>query len=229
MRLLRLIFLSLAVGSLAAAPSPLTRDQVLADLARDLAAHFNLEGELQLELPKGWIPPAAAADHWRVELAEYPLLASSAMLVRLRLFGDGALAADASLVLRAVHGREVWVARQPLASGAIFDPSALETRRVDLFRERDALPTSAGDRGFIFARGVSAGRVLTWRDLARRPLVRKGDLVEVSVAEGQLTVTMKALAMESGAQGDVVTLRNPESRKDFVAVVTHENRVQVRF
>jgi len=180
-------------------------------------------------LPKGWVPPAAAADHWRVELAEYPLLASSAMLVRLRLFGDGALAADASLVLRAVHGREVWVARQPLASGAIFDPSALETRRVDLFRERDALPTSAGDRGFIFARGVSAGRVLTWRDLARRPLVRKGDLVEVSVAEGQLTVTMKALAMESGAQGDVVTLRNPESRKDFVAVVTHENRVQVRF
>jgi len=229
MRLLRLIILVLAVGSLAAAPSPLAREQVLADVARDLAAHFNLEGDLQLELPKGWAPPAAAADHWRVDLAEFPALASSAMLVRLRLFGDGALVADAALVLRAMHSREVWVARRPVVSGAIFDPAALDTRRVDLFRERDALPTSAGDRGFVFARGVSAGRVLTWRDLARRPLVRKGDLVEVSVAEGQLTVTMKALAMESGAQGDVVTLRNPESRKDFVAVVTHENRVQVRF
>ena len=229
MRLLRLIILSVAAGSLAAAPSPVAREQVLADAARDLTSHFNLEGELQLELPKGWAPPATAADHWRVELAEYPSLASSAMLVRMRLFGDGALAADASLVLRAVHSREVWVARQPVALGAIFDPTALDTRRVDLFRERDALPTSAGDRGFVFARGVSAGRVLTWRDLVRRPLVRKGDLVEVSVAEGQLTVTMKALAMESGAQGDVVTLRNPESRKDFVAVVTHENRVQVRF
>jgi len=229
MRLLRLIILSVAAGSLAAAPSPVAREQVLADAARDLTSHFNLEGEVQLELPKGWAPPATAADHWRVELAEYPSLASSAMLVRMRLFGDGALAADASLVLRAVHSREVWVARQPVALGAIFDPTALDTRRVDLFRERDALPTSAGDRGFVFARGVSAGRVLTWRDLVRRPLVRKGDLVEVSVAEGQLTVTMKALAMESGAQGDVVTLRNPESRKDFVAVVTHENRVQVRF
>jgi len=229
MRLLRLIILSVAAGSLAAAPSPVAREQVLADAARDLTSHFNLEGELQLELPKGWAPPATAADHWRVELAEYPSLASSAMLVRMRLFGDGALAADASLVLRAVHSREVWVARQPVALGAIFDSAVLDTRRVDLFRERDALPTSAGDRGFVFARGVSAGRVLTWRDLVRRPLVRKGDLVEVSVAEGQLTVTMKALAMESGAQGDVVTLRNPESRKDFVAVVTHENRVQVRF
>jgi len=229
MRLLRLIILSVAAGSLAAAPSPVAREQVLADAARDLTSHFNLEGEVQLELPKGWAPPATAADHWRVELAEYPSLASSAMLVRMRLFGDGALAADASLVLRAVHSREVWAARQPVALGAIFDSAVLDTRRVDLFRERDALPTSAGDRGFVFARGVSAGRVLTWRDLVRRPLVRKGDLVEVSVAEGQLTVTMKALAMESGAQGDVVTLRNPESRKDFVAVVTHENRVQVRF
>jgi flagella basal body P-ring formation protein FlgA len=40
---------------------------------------------------------------------------------------------------------------------------------------------------------------------------------------------MKALAMENGAQGDVVTVRNPESRKDFAAQVIDENRVQVRF
>ena len=65
--------------------------------------------------------------------------------------------------------------------------------------------------------------------LARRPLVRKGDLVEVTVSEGRLSLTMKALAMENGAQGDVVTVRNTESRKDFVAVVTHENQVRVRF
>ena len=58
--------------------------------------------------------------------------------------------------------------------------------------------------------------------------MRKGDLVEVSVNEGALSVTMKGLALESGAQGDIVTVRNPQSRKDFVAVVTHENRVQVR-
>jgi flagella basal body P-ring formation protein FlgA len=40
---------------------------------------------------------------------------------------------------------------------------------------------------------------------------------------------MKALAMENGAQGDTVTLRNPVSRKDFSALVVDENRVQVRF
>jgi flagella basal body P-ring formation protein FlgA len=76
---------------------------------------------------------------------------------------------------------------------------------------------------------VSAGRLLTWRDLARRPLVRKGDFVEVSATSGLLLVTMKALAMENGAQGETVTVRNPVSQKNFAAVVVDENRVQVRF
>lgn len=212
----------------AAVAAPFAREQLVADLSRDLAAHFNLDGELQIELPRTWSAPTTVASHWAVEVVEYPSIASSAMLVRVRVHGDGVLAADSSVVVRAAHLREVWIARQPIALGAIFDPASLDTRRVDLFRERDSLPTSAGDRSFVFNRSISAGRALVWRDLSRRPLVRKGDLVEVSVTEGALLVTMKGLALENGAQGDIVTIRNPQSRKDFVAVVTHENRVQVR-
>jgi flagella basal body P-ring formation protein FlgA len=35
--------------------------------------------------------------------------------------------------------------------------------------------------------------------------------------------------MENGAAGDTVTIRNPDSRKDFSAQVVAENRVQIRF
>jgi flagella basal body P-ring formation protein FlgA len=111
----------------------------------------------------------------------------------------------------------------------LFDPALLETRRVDLLRERDALPAAVGDRSYIFARAVPAGRLLTWRDIGRRPLVKKGEIVEVSAVDGALALTLKAIAMENGAQGDMVTVRNQESRKDFAAVVVDENRVQVRF
>ena len=127
------------------------------------------------------------------------------------------------------HGGIFIRTKTPLTVGTTFDPAALEARRVDLFREREALPAAVGDRSFIFARAVSAGRMLTWRDITRRPLVKKGDVVEVSANSGQLLVTMKALAMESGAQGDTVTVRNPVSLKNFAAVVVDENRVQVRF
>lgn len=234
MKLLRSLFLLLsaaccAVPSLRADQTPLTRDALVESLTRDVSSHFNLEGDLQLEFVRAWTPPNRVASTWTISVLEYPALAASTMLLRCRVLADGETAAETTFVLRAALLREVWVARQPLTIGSTFDPSLLETRRVDLFRERDVLPTAVGDNSFVFARPVASGRVLTWRDVSRRPLVRKGELVEVSAVDGLLNVTMKALAMENGAQGDTVTVRNPESRKDFPATVINEKRVQVRF
>ncbi len=209
--------------------TPLTREHLVSELTRHLAAHFNLDGELQLELLRPWSPPARLAKSWQLEVLEFPAVAGSSMLLRCRVLADGEPAPEWTLVLRASLWRDAWASRMPLAHGDTFDPSMLEVRRVDLFRERDALPAAVGDRSYAMTRSVAAGRLLTWRDVGRRPLVRKGQFVEVSAVEGQLVVTMKALAMENGAQGETVTVRNPESRKDFAAMVVDENRVQVRF
>jgi flagella basal body P-ring formation protein FlgA len=145
------------------------------------------------------------------------------------VLADGVPSGEATLTVRANLWRDAWVARQPLLNGATFDPALLETRRVDLFRERDALPATVGDQTFVIARAVNTGRVVTWRDIARRPLVKKGDVVEVTASEGMLSVTMKAMALQNGGQGEAVTFRNLESRKDFTAFVIDENRAQVRF
>ena len=212
-----------------ATPTPLTREHLISELTRHLASHFNLDGELQLELLRPWSPPSRLAKSWQLEVLEFPAVAASSMLLRCRVLADGEHASEWTLVLRASLWRDAWASRMPLANGDTFDPSMLEVRRVDLFRERDALPAAVGDRSYAMTRAVAAGRLLTWRDVGRRPLVKKGQFVEVSAVDGQLLVTMKALAMENGAQGEMVTVRNPESRKDFAAVVVDENRVQVRF
>ncbi|MDP3068765.1 MAG: flagellar basal body P-ring formation chaperone FlgA [Opitutaceae bacterium] len=206
-----------------------TREQVVAGLTRALVSHFNLEGDLQIELLRAWAVPARTALVWDLDVVEFPPVATSSMMLRTRILADGAPHAEVNIVIRAQLWRDAWATRQPVALGAGFDAAVLETRRVDLFRDREALPASVGDRSYIYARAVSAGRMLTWRDVARRPLVRKGDLIEVSATDGPLIVTMKALAMENGAQGDTITVRNPESRKNFSALVIDESRVQVRF
>jgi len=230
-----LLSLLLAGGAVSAAaqapagPAPLERERFLGALAAELSAHFNLEGDLQLELIRPWTPPVRVAASWTIAVSEFPTLPSGSMLVRCRVFADGEPVADDTVLLRAVLWRDAWVTRQPIAAGATFDPELLEVRRTDLFREREGLPASVGDRAYVFARAVPAGRLLTWRDVTRRPLVRKGDFVEVTASEGPLLVTMKALALQSGAEGDTVTVRNPESRRDFAALVVDENRVQVRF
>src|SRR5688572_1129412 len=207
------VFASAATGS-ATGPSPLTQETVVSALVQDLSSHFNFEGDLQLELLRTFTPPAIVASDWRVVVNEYPSVAGSAMLLRCSWLADGVPVGDATITVRATLWRDAWVARQPLVNGATFDVTALETRRVDLLRDREAVPASVGDQSYIFARAVNPGRIVTWRDIARRPLIRKGDLVEVSAADGMLSVTLKALALQNGAQGEAVTLRNIESRKD---------------
>ena len=217
-------------GAASETPVPVAQKDFIAAVARELSDHFNLEGDLQLEMLRTWSTPDRVAREWQVQVTEFPTLPSSSMLVRCRVLADGVdTGTESTLVLRAAHWRDAWVARQPVTNGAAFDAALLETRRVDLFRDRDALPSAVGDRTFNFIRSVQPGRILTWRDVGRRPLVRKGDLVEVSASEGLLVITLKGLAMQNGAQGEAVTIRNLESRKDFTAFVVDENRVQVRF
>jgi flagellar basal body P-ring formation protein FlgA len=133
------------------------------------------------------------------------------------------------LSLRAQVFRDVYVVRTPLERDATFDPSQLDTRRVDVLRERDTVATSDCEGDFTFAMSVPAGRLLTWRDLAKRALVRKGQVIEVAAVDGTMTITTQALAMENGAAGDSIKVRNLTSKKDFTAYVVAEARAQVHF
>jgi len=211
------------------APAPFTSDRLLADLGTDLSSHFKLEGELTLELLRPWDAPTTTARQWQIVVDEYPTAPSSSILVRCHLVGDGQTVADYTLVLHAALWCDVWVTRQPVKAQSVFEPALLDVRRADMLRENNVLPVTAGDSSFVFARSMPSGRMLSWHDLAPRPLVRKGTLVDVSAIEGMLCVTLKAIALENGAKGETITLRNRESRKDFSAIVVDENQVQVHF
>ena len=60
-------------------------------------------------------------------------------------------------------------------------------------------------------------------------MVVKGQMIDVIVSQGRLVVNMQAKALESGALGDVITLRNIESNKRIEAEVIDENKTKVYF
>ena len=213
-----------------ASPAAVPGDALLADLARDLSNHFHAVGELQLDPVRAWgLPTVPAGAQAHLVVTEYPVALASSMLVRCKLETAGAPLPPWSISVRAQLWTDVWTAREPVDTGRPFDPAALELRRGDLLREHDAVPATLNDRDYFFARAVPAGRTLVWRDLVRRPLVRKGETVEVRAVDGPLTVTVKALAVQNGGRGDLVLVRNLDSKKEFTAVVVDENRVQVHF
>jgi len=211
------------------APGGITQEQLLADLSRQLSDHFQTRGDLQLELLRSWAPPAAATGFVEVVILDFPARLTSSLLLQVRLQSGGQALGTFPLMLKAQLSQDVWVARAPVERGSNFDPNQLDTRRVDVLQQRDTVSADSTEIDYTFACSVPAGRVLAWRDLTRRSLIRKGQIVEVSAIDGTMTITTKAMAMENGAAGDTVKLRNLESKKDFSALVVAEARAQVRF
>lgn len=209
---------------------PISREQFLGELTNQLTAQLKLEGELQLELTRPWTGPRVAPDsRWQLEVFDVPAIPSANMMLRCRITADGAPLGEWSLLVRAQLWRDAWITRVPVDRGQSFDATLVDTRRIDAFRERDTMPVTATDGTLAFNRPITAGRLLTWRDLSKKSLVRKGDIVEVAAIDGHLSITMKAQALASGARGDTVVVRNLESKRDFPALVVSENRVEVRF
>lgn len=220
---------SAAEPAVAPAPEAQSEDTWLVTLSALLVERYRAVGDLRL----AWHRPLAAeapraAD---LEIVNAPAVLAPQLLVTVRARDAAGRVSDHVLLLRAELWRDGWTLRQPGALGAPLAPSDLEPVRVDTLRERDALALdpAAGAPELDLARSVPAGRVLVWRDVIRRPLVRRGQPVDVVASDGSLTVSLRAVALHDAARGESVRVRNPDSRREFVALVTDESRAAVRF
>jgi len=208
------------------APSATSEDSWLVTISALLTERYNAKGSLVLN----WNRPrtsAAPADA-DLEIINAPTeLAPQLLLGVLSTTADGTRTRY-TLVLRAELWRNGAALRYPAAAGTPLLSEDLEFRRYDALRERDVLMLEEGSE-LDFARAVPAGRLLTSRDVLRRPLVRRGQPIDVVASDGSLTVSLRAVALHDAARGDPVRVRNPDSKREFTANVTGLSVAAIRF
>ncbi|MEQ1852515.1 MAG: flagellar basal body P-ring formation chaperone FlgA [Chthoniobacteraceae bacterium] len=219
-----------------AAPAPrpvfsLTANAFVAELEKQVAQHFTNDGELKISLARSWPALRIPEADWVLIVTEWPIGGlAPAFVVRVKVVSGSETVIEGQLPLRAQLWQDVWFANRQLERGQPLDRESLATQKADVLRERIPLvPASADPSTLELAQSIAPGKPLTRRDVNVRPLIRKGQLVEVVAKAGALGVRMKALALENGAIGDLITLRNVESRKEFNGHVTHDSKVQVQF
>ena len=195
------------------------------EITERIRAHFGLEGDLHLVPVNGgnFAPKAGAT----VSVVEFPANISAQFLLRVRTEVLGEASQEQTIVLRANLWRSGWRLRRPSQSGEMLDLSAFEPVRIDVLRDRDAL-SSMPQGDYIFTRAVPPNRLLTWRDLAARPIVRRGHVVEVFAQSGPVSVSLKGMAMQDGARNETIRIRNLQSNREFTAQVTGESRAMIR-
>ena len=209
----------------------LTADVLVAELEKQVAKHFAAEGELKISIARTWPDLRLPEKDWIVTIAEWPIGGlGSSFVVRIRVVSGNETIVEGQLPLRAQLWQDVWFSTTQLERGQALDRNSLTSQKADVLRERIPLvPANAEPSTLEICQAVGPGRALTRRDVTIRPLIRKGQLVEVFAKSGSFGVRMKALALENGAVGDLITLRNVESQKIFNGHVTHDSKVQVQF
>lgn len=201
-------------------------DPWLGTLSALLVDRYKVSGELQLSWNRARPANASAASD--LVIINAPAELAPQILVTVRATDEAGRVMDHTVILRAELWRDGWILREPALTASAVDIVSLDTRRFDVLREREAIPADTSAE-LNFARNVPAGRLLTWRDVVRRPLVRRGQSVEVLATDGNLIITLRALALQDAARGEPVRVRNPDSKKEFIALVVAESRASVRF
>lgn len=207
----------------------LSEYDLVSSLESALVHRLGLKGRIELT-PVGRLPVVKLGDEpLDIELVESPQqLSGSGIVLRYEVLRSGIPAGEWSGVFRCRHLAEVWVPTRRLDGGEVLHPENFETREVDLIRNAKAVVADERQLSrYELARAVYPGRPVSWTDLTPRALVRKGELVDVVVREGFLSISMKALAVGTGSLGDVVAVRNLQSKREFPAEVIDEKTVQV--
>jgi flagella basal body P-ring formation protein FlgA len=140
---------------------------------------------------------------------------------------DGRVVSEYRIPVQVSHLKNVWVVDQNVSRGALIGGQAVKAERRDLYAERgDAIPASESLANFEAARSLTRGRILSWGDLEERPQVRKNAIVDVEFTRGALEIRMRGRAMDDGMLGDLITIRNLDTSREFIAQVRGENLVE---
>jgi flagella basal body P-ring formation protein FlgA len=205
----------------------LAEEELIGMLTRTLSAGRPEDAQLEVRLSRPWAAVAVPDEPVTLRLLDVSSGELTARcLARFELASAGQTLGTWQVPVQARLMAPVYVtpaavrAGQPLAdAGLVLEPRDLLTLRDALRRLPDT------ETNLEFAEYVAAGMPLSTRSVRPRPLVRRGHVVDAIVAEGALTITVQAEALEDGRSGESIRLRNVKSRREFRGKVHDENTI----
>ncbi len=195
--------------------------------------HVGQRGELELNLTRPWAPVLVPDEALTLKIVSLPSSGISASFVaRFELHTGREVVGTWQAPLQAKIWRDVWVARSALRPGQLFGEADLSRERRDVLTLREA-PVAfekafgGSDLTLEIAETIPAGSPLYLRAVRLRPVIHRGELIEALVRDGSMVISLKVEALESGAPGQIVRVRNLQSRKELRGKVQNDQTILV--
>jgi flagella basal body P-ring formation protein FlgA len=186
-------------------------------------------GELELALVRPPVNLLVADEPVKLTLLDFPSSGlSQSLILRFELRTAHETFGPWQAGVRARLWREVLVAGSALSRGQSLAEADLAVERQDYLQCRDAAPLARkSDADYEITQSVPPGAVLSSRAIRRRPAVLRGRIIAALVQDGPLNITVKVEVLEDGVPGQLVRVRNLQSKREFQGKVQNEQTVLV--
>lgn len=188
------------------------------------------KGELELRFTRPWSAALVPDEELKLKIVELPAQGVTPLfLTRFELqTAGGETVGTWQVALQAHVWHEVWVARSTLSRGLPLRESELARERRDILLLREApAEFEPGQANLEVNEPVAAGVPLLARSIRPRPVIHRGQTVAAVLEDGALAISLKVEAMEDGAAGQVIRIRNPLTRRDLRGKIVSERKIQV--
>jgi flagella basal body P-ring formation protein FlgA len=129
---------------------------------------------------------------------------------------------------RAIATAEVVVAAHAIERGSVIkDADVVLERRPRTEIGRDPLGGNDIVIGMAARNSLAEGRVLHAPDLMKPELVQRNETVTLTFDIPGIALTVRGKALEAGAEGDVVSVLNEQSKRTLQGIVTGRGRVAI--
>jgi len=187
------------------------------------------DAEWELTLTHPWTPIIVPDEALTLEILEPALnriTASCILKFELRTAQKSIGAWQAAV--QAHWWRPVLVAHTHLRRGQALREEDFVRDRRDLLTLRDPLsdlPTRAAE--YELAETVPAGTVLAARAIRLKPVLARGQLADAIIRDGAMIISLKVEVLEEGVPGQIIRVRNPQSRRELRGKVLDEQTLAI--
>lgn len=123
---------------------------------------------------------------------------------------------------------EILVATETIPKGAVIRAEQLATTRVRQFPVLELARAPLVIVGKIARRTLAAGQPIGPDALDEPKDVLQGETVHVEAIDGGASIRFDGIAQSSGLKGEMVTVHNPSSGRNFRALIAGREQVVVR-
>ncbi len=126
--------------------------------------------------------------------------------------------------------KEVYAAARSLSRGALLSEDDLERVEININRTSRGYYTDAEQlTGMELNRAMRAGEIVTPSRVSAPQLVERGQTVLLTLDSRAASVSMNGEALQSGALGDRIRVKNTSSDRVIEGEITGDSRVRVGY